>query len=135
MFEYTFNLAESDETIYIHLLADRPEFVSIVATECFREWQHCLENDFDIHSGEEYAVDMRMNKLNRDSAPLILVAHTQQAGSKGAVGSRVLLACQSPAPCHATCTCQYAMTVRADGSVRASLPSVPCRHVGDGVSH
>ena len=77
MFKYSFLIEGSDDPIAVHLLADRPEFVDVVAEECFREWQHCLENDFDIHSGAEYAVDMRENKLNRDRVPLILVAHTQ----------------------------------------------------------
>jgi predicted N-acetyltransferase YhbS len=83
MFEYNFLLSLKE--IEIHLLADRPEFANIVGNLAWDEWSACALKDFGIHSAEEWTADLLENKLNRDKAPLILVAHTKEGEFVGTV--------------------------------------------------
>lgn len=76
-FQYTFRLPSGGDEVSVHFVADRPDLVATVGAACFKEWRDAIENDFDIHSAEEYTQDILDKKMNTKS-PFVLVAHTAE---------------------------------------------------------
>ena len=76
-FEYSFCLPSEGEKVLVHFVADRPDLVATVGAACFKEWQDAIENDFNIHSAEEFTQAILDRKMNTQS-PFVLVAHTEQ---------------------------------------------------------
>ena len=84
-FEHKFSLDPDGKSVTVHLLADRPDLAYIVGKACFDEWPDMAMKDFGLNSAEEFTADLLANKLNRDKAPFVLVAHTNEGGFVGTV--------------------------------------------------